>query len=98
MKQNIGFFDKLGAGEVTTRITADTNQIQDGMSEKVGNTIMAFSTFIAAFIIGMYFVPSRIRGDKAPHARLQAESRPYNGGFGETTDKFQALSTTGSSL
>lgn len=52
MRQNIGFFDKLGAGEVTTRITADTNQIQDGMSEKVGNTLMAFSTFIAAFIIG----------------------------------------------
>ncbi|KAG6252487.1 hypothetical protein E4U49_007718 [Claviceps purpurea] len=34
MRQNIGFFDKLGAGEVTTRITADTNLIQDGISEK----------------------------------------------------------------
>ncbi|KAK0732777.1 P-loop containing nucleoside triphosphate hydrolase protein [Apiosordaria backusii] len=52
MKQNIGFFDKLGAGEVTTRITADTNLIQEGISEKVGLTLQAVSTFIAAFVIG----------------------------------------------
>lgn len=52
MKQNIGFFDKLGAGEVTTRITADTNLIQEGISEKVGLTLAAVATFVAAFIIG----------------------------------------------
>jgi len=51
MKQNIGFFDKLGAGEVTTRITADTNLIQDGISEKVGLTLAAIATFVTAFII-----------------------------------------------
>jgi ATP-binding cassette subfamily B (MDR/TAP) protein 1 len=52
MKQNIGFFDKLGAGEVTTRITADTNLIQEGISEKVGLTLSAVATFVAAFVIG----------------------------------------------
>ncbi|AEO57999.1 hypothetical protein MYCTH_2304921 [Thermothelomyces thermophilus ATCC 42464] len=52
MRQNIGFFDKLGAGEVTTRITADTNLIQEGISEKVGLTLSAIATFVAAFIIG----------------------------------------------
>ncbi|KAJ4304148.1 GTPase-activating protein [Collariella sp. IMI 366227] len=52
MKQNIGFFDKLGAGEVTTRITADTNLIQEGISEKVGLTMQAVATFVAAFVIG----------------------------------------------
>jgi len=52
MRQNIGFFDKLGAGEVTTRITADTNLIQEGISEKVGITLAAVATFIAAFVIG----------------------------------------------
>ncbi|KAL2201015.1 P-loop containing nucleoside triphosphate hydrolase protein [Corynascus similis CBS 632.67] len=52
MKQNIGFFDKLGAGEVTTRITADTNLIQEGISEKVGLTLAAIATFITAFVIG----------------------------------------------
>ncbi|KAK3357131.1 P-loop containing nucleoside triphosphate hydrolase protein [Lasiosphaeria hispida] len=52
MKQNIGFFDKLGAGEVTTRITSDTNMIQEGISEKVGLTMAAVATFVTAFIIG----------------------------------------------
>ncbi|KAL0931980.1 ABC multidrug transporter mdr1 [Colletotrichum truncatum] len=52
MRQNIGFFDKLGAGEVTTRITADTNLIQDGISEKVGLSLAAIATFISAFVIG----------------------------------------------
>lgn len=55
MRQNIGFFDKLGAGEITTRITADTNLVQDGMSEKVGLTLAAVATFITAFVIGKKF-------------------------------------------
>lgn len=52
LRQNIGFFDKLGAGEITTRITADTNLVQDGISEKVALTLAALATFITAFIIG----------------------------------------------
>ncbi|KAJ5611716.1 Leptomycin B resistance protein [Penicillium herquei] len=51
LRQNIGFYDKLGAGEITTRITADTNLIQEGISEKVSRTIAAMATFFAAFII-----------------------------------------------
>ena len=52
LRQNIGFFDKIGAGEGTTRITADTNLIQDGISEKVSLTIAAVATFITAFVVG----------------------------------------------
>ncbi|KAI9746413.1 MAG: GTPase-activating protein [Claussenomyces sp. TS43310] len=52
LRQNIGFYDKLGAGEITTRITADTNSVQDGISEKVGLTLTAVATFFTAFIIG----------------------------------------------
>lgn len=52
LRQNVGFFDKLGAGEITTRITADTNLIQDGISEKVGLTLAAVATFVTAFVIG----------------------------------------------
>lgn len=52
LRQNIGFYDKLGAGEITTRITADTNLVQDGISEKVGLTLTAIATFATAFIIG----------------------------------------------
>src|ERR1700710_2990377 len=32
LRQNIGFFDGIGAGEITTRITTDMNLIQDGIS------------------------------------------------------------------
>ena len=51
LRQNIGYFDKLGAGEITTRITADTNLVQDGISEKVGLTLIAIATFITAYVI-----------------------------------------------
>ncbi|KAL8973128.1 MAG: hypothetical protein Q9183_000148 [Haloplaca sp. 2 TL-2023] len=51
LRQNIAFFDKLGAGEITTRITADTNLVQDGISEKVALTLTAIATFITAFVI-----------------------------------------------
>jgi ATP-binding cassette, subfamily B (MDR/TAP), member 1 len=52
LRQNIGFFDKLGAGEVVTRITADTNLIQEAISEKVGLTLTGVASFFSAFIIG----------------------------------------------
>ncbi|PNP47775.1 hypothetical protein THARTR1_10460 [Trichoderma harzianum] len=51
LRQNIAYFDTLGAGEITTRITADTNLIQDGISQKIGLTLTAIATFITAFII-----------------------------------------------
>lgn len=51
LRQNIAFFDELGSGEITTRITADTNLVQKGISEKVGLTLTAVSTFLAAFVI-----------------------------------------------
>ncbi|PWY85909.1 P-loop containing nucleoside triphosphate hydrolase protein [Aspergillus heteromorphus CBS 117.55] len=51
LRQNIAFFDNLGAGEITTRITADTNLIQDGISEKVGLALTGLSTFVTAFLI-----------------------------------------------
>ena len=52
LRQNIGFFDKLGAGEITTRITSDTNLVQDGISQKVGLTMTAITTFLTAFVVG----------------------------------------------
>ena len=52
LRQNMGFFDTLGAGETTTRITADTNLIQEGISEKVSLTLSALATFFAAFVVG----------------------------------------------
>lgn len=52
LSQNIGFFDKIGAGAVTTMITANTNLIQEAISEKVGLTLTGVAAFFAAFVIG----------------------------------------------
>lgn len=51
LHQNIAYFDNLGAGEITTRISADTTLIQDGISHKVALTLTAVATFVSAFII-----------------------------------------------
>jgi ATP-binding cassette, subfamily B (MDR/TAP), member 1 len=52
LRQNIAYFDKIGAGEVTTRITADTNLVQDAISEKISLTVNGVATFVTAFVIG----------------------------------------------
>ncbi|KAG9287107.1 hypothetical protein G9A89_001001 [Geosiphon pyriformis] len=51
LRQNIAYFDKLGAGEVTTRITSETHLIQDGISEKVTLAFSYFSQFVSAYVI-----------------------------------------------
>ncbi|KAK9384334.1 ABC transporter type 1, transmembrane domain-containing protein [Lipomyces mesembrius] len=45
MKQNMAYFDKLGGGEITTRISSDTMMIQDGTSEKLGYLISLASKY-----------------------------------------------------
>jgi ATP-binding cassette subfamily B (MDR/TAP) protein 1 len=52
MRQNIAFFDNVGAGEITTHITSNTNLIQDGISQKVSTTLAAIATITTAFVIG----------------------------------------------
>lgn len=54
LRQNIGFFDSLGAGEVTTRITSDMHLIQEGISEKIPITAQFIATFFAGFIVGQW--------------------------------------------
>ncbi|KIM74275.1 hypothetical protein PILCRDRAFT_828358 [Piloderma croceum F 1598] len=53
LRQDIAFFDNVGAGEVATRIQTDTHLVQQGTSEKMamcGNYISAFFTgFILAY-------------------------------------------------
>ncbi|KAK9449518.1 P-loop containing nucleoside triphosphate hydrolase protein [Limtongia smithiae] len=55
LRQNIGYFDKLGSGEITTRISSDTILIQEGMSEKLGYITENLSIMVAAFVIGFVF-------------------------------------------
>ncbi|KAK9465451.1 P-loop containing nucleoside triphosphate hydrolase protein [Lipomyces arxii] len=61
LKQNMAYFDKLGTGEITTRISSDTMMIQDGISEKLGYLISFSSTFVCSFIVG-YSLSPRLAG------------------------------------
>jgi ATP-binding cassette subfamily B (MDR/TAP) protein 1 len=51
-RQNIAFFDFLGSGEVTTRISSDMNLVQDGIGQKIGLFVSGISAFVTAIIIG----------------------------------------------
>lgn len=53
LRQNVAYFDKMGAGEVTTRIQSDMHLIQEGISDKVPMTTMFLGTFFAGFIIAI---------------------------------------------
>jgi ATP-binding cassette subfamily B (MDR/TAP) protein 1 len=52
LRQNIAFFDKVGAGEVAVKITSDADQIQDGISEKVGLLLSSLATLLTGYLIG----------------------------------------------
>lgn len=52
-RQNIAFFDFLGSGEVTTRISSDMDLLQDGIGHKIGLFITGISTFVCGIIIGL---------------------------------------------
>ncbi|KIM85661.1 hypothetical protein PILCRDRAFT_776681 [Piloderma croceum F 1598] len=51
LRQDVRFFDKVGAGEVTTRIQTDTHLVQQGISEKVALVVNLMATFMTGFIL-----------------------------------------------
>jgi ATP-binding cassette subfamily B (MDR/TAP) protein 1 len=53
LRQNVAYFDKMGAGEVTTRIETDTHLIQEGLSDKVPITAMFVSIFFTGLIVAL---------------------------------------------
>ncbi|KLT44927.1 multidrug resistance protein 1 [Cutaneotrichosporon oleaginosum] len=55
LRQEIAYFDQLGAGEVATRIMSDCNLVQTGIGEK----IPIASSFIATFITGFALAYAR---------------------------------------
>lgn len=50
------FFDRIGTGEMTSRMTGDLSIIQEALSEKLPLTFVYFSNFLAGFI-GWFSVP-----------------------------------------
>lgn len=55
LRQDIAYFDKVGAGEVATRIQTDTHLVQVATSEKVALTV----SFLAAFLTGFALAYAR---------------------------------------
>ncbi|KAF8158097.1 P-loop containing nucleoside triphosphate hydrolase protein [Crassisporium funariophilum] len=55
LRQDIAFFDNVGAGEVATRIQTDTHLVQQGISEKVALVV----NFLAAFVTGFALAYAR---------------------------------------
>ncbi|KAI1658292.1 putative ABC transporter [Daldinia decipiens] len=51
LRQEVSFFDKLPAGEVSSRLSADINVIKSGTSEKVGVYMGSLSMFITSYVV-----------------------------------------------
>ena len=51
LRQEIGYFDSAESGSIAGRITTNANLVNQGISEKLGLTVQAMSTFVSAFII-----------------------------------------------
>lgn len=51
LRQDMAFFDQVGAGEVTSRLEADVQLIQEGISDKIPTSFMLISTFVAGLVV-----------------------------------------------
>ncbi|KAF5382598.1 hypothetical protein D9615_002908 [Tricholomella constricta] len=51
LRQDIQYFDNVGAGEVATRIQTDTHLVQQGISEKVALVVNFLSAFVTGFAL-----------------------------------------------
>jgi ATP-binding cassette, subfamily B (MDR/TAP), member 1 len=51
LRQDVAFFDNVGAGEVATRIQTDTHLVHQGISEKVPVALSFISAFLTGFAL-----------------------------------------------
>ena len=51
IRQNMAFFDTTGAGEITSRLTADMTAVEEGLTGKLSLSLTAAATFGSAYII-----------------------------------------------
>ncbi|KAF2849496.1 multidrug resistance protein-like protein 1 [Plenodomus tracheiphilus IPT5] len=51
LRQNIAYFDSSEAASVSTQVTTNGNNVNNGISEKLTLTIQGVSTFVTAFVI-----------------------------------------------
>ncbi|KAL0253558.1 hypothetical protein I308_100931 [Cryptococcus tetragattii IND107] len=57
LRQEIAYFDDLGAGEVATRIQTDCHLVQEGTSEKVALVFQYAGTFVCGFVLAFVRSP-----------------------------------------
>jgi ABC-type multidrug transport system fused ATPase/permease subunit len=57
LRQELAFFDRLPAGDVSSRLSIDLDSIQKGTSEKVGMVITSISYFVASYIVAFMKYP-----------------------------------------
>ncbi|KAG8630774.1 hypothetical protein KVT40_002393 [Elsinoe batatas] len=53
LRQEIAYFDSGEGGSVTMKVTTNGNQLQNGISDKVGSTVQAMAACIGAITIGL---------------------------------------------
>ena len=51
VRQNMAFFDNMGAGGVASRLTSDMNMVQEGITGKLSLSLTAAATFGSAYVI-----------------------------------------------
>ncbi|KAI7851625.1 putative ABC transporter protein [Circinella umbellata] len=51
LRQDMSWFDKAEEGSLTTRLAADTQMIQDGISEKFGMMVLCAAQFLSGYIV-----------------------------------------------
>ncbi|KAI8391129.1 putative ABC transporter protein [Radiomyces spectabilis] len=51
MHQDMAWFDKAEEGSLNSRLAADTQMIQNGISEKMGLSIYCFAQFVSGFVV-----------------------------------------------
>ncbi|KAL9112785.1 MAG: hypothetical protein Q9227_003088 [Pyrenula ochraceoflavens] len=55
LRQNVAFFDSVGAGEIAVRMSNDMNLVQDGISQKIGIIASGVAGFFAAIILSFIY-------------------------------------------
>jgi len=54
LRQDVGWFDKTGTGELTTRISGDMILIQQAIGDKLGTLLQFEFTFLGGFAVGFW--------------------------------------------
>lgn len=57
VRQNMGFFDTISIGQLTTHITSDMTEIQEALTSKISLALTAAANFLSAFIISFILSP-----------------------------------------